>query len=193
MKDRTSWTPAPDENKLGITDTDLINKYEAEGITSAELFILDLEVETILSVQLILKIHEVAFSKLYDWAGKWRTVSVSVGQLTPPEPYRILQLMYQFIDNLNYKLNKAKTQDEHLDCLVFAHYEFVKIHPFNNGNGRTGRLLMNIVALKLGYQPVELYSREGESRKIYINAMKAADNGDFELLFFLIRKELRPF
>jgi hypothetical protein len=37
-----------------------------------------------------------------DWAGKWRTVDVRVGQLVPPPPNQVLQLMYQFIDNLNF-------------------------------------------------------------------------------------------
>ena len=55
--------------------------------------------------------------------------------------------MYQFIDNLNFKIRNALTKQDHVDCLTFAHYEFVRIHPFNNGNGRTGRILMNIVAL----------------------------------------------
>jgi cell filamentation protein len=77
--------------------------------------------------------------------------------------------------------------------LVYAHYEFIKIHPFNNGNGRTGRILMNIVALKFGYKPLELYHREGESRKFYIGAMKEADNGNFKILSQLIGEELISF
>jgi cell filamentation protein len=101
--------------------------------------------------------------------------------------------MYQFIDNLNFKISNAEILQDHIDCLTFAHYEFIRIHPFNNGNGRTGRILMNIVALKFGYKPLELYYREGESRKIYIDSMKLADNGNFELLTNLIRKELTTF
>lgn len=87
----------------------------------------------------------------------------------------------------------AETYDDHIDCLIYAHYEFIRIHPFNNGNGRTGRILMNIVAMKLGYQPLELYYREGESRRVYIDAMKAADNGNYDKLTTLISEELTPF
>jgi len=103
------------------------------------------------------------------------------------------QAMYQFIDNLNFKAGIATNSQDHLDTLTFAHYEFVRIHPFNNGNGRTGRILMNLVALKFGYRPLELYHREGDSRKIYIDAMKAADKGDFGPLTNLIGKELTTF
>lgn len=67
MDDKTSWTPTPDDNKLGLTDKNIINEYEAKGLIAAELFILSLDVDTALSVQLILKIHRIAFSELYDW------------------------------------------------------------------------------------------------------------------------------
>lgn len=193
MEDNTSWTPTPSDNKLGINDANLINEYEAKGIAAAEIFIFGLDSTTQISTQLLLEIHHIAFSELYEWAGKWRLTQVTVGQLTPPEPAKVLQLMYQFIDNLNFKISHATSLQEHLDCLIFAHYEFVRIHPFSNGNGRTGRILMNIIALQFGYKPLELYYREGNSRKIYIEAMKAADKGNFELLMTLIRKELTPF
>ena len=193
MDNNTNWTPSSDENKLGLTDKNRINEYEAKGIASAELFVFGLDSNTPFSTQLLLEIHSIAFFELYDWAGKWRTTQVIVGQLTPPEPIQILQLMYQFIDNLNFKINNAKTSQEHLECLIFAHYEFVRIHPFNNGNGRTGRIVMNLVALKFGYRPLELYHREGDSRKIYIEAMKSADKGNFEPLTILIGKEMVSF
>jgi cell filamentation protein len=87
----------------------------------------------------------------------------------------------------------ANNKAAYIECLTYAHYEFVRIHPFNNGNGRTGRILMNLIALKLGYQPLELYHREGDGRKEYINAMKAGDKGDFTALQNLIGEELVSF
>ncbi len=193
MNDNTNWTPSSDENKLGIIDKDIINQFEAKGIAAAELFVFELDSETSISTQLLLQIHHIAFSEVYDWAGTWRTTTVTVGQLIPPQPNQVLHLMYQFVDNLNFKISNAKSSKEHLDTLTFAHYEFIRIHPFNNGNGRTGRILMNLVALKFGYKPLELYHREGDSRKIYIEAMKSADNGKFEPLLNLVSKELTAF
>lgn len=193
MEDNTSWTPSPIENKLGLTDKNRINEYEAKGIAAAKLFVFGLDSDAQISTQLILEIHKIAFTELYDWAGKWRTTQVAVGQLTPPEPTKILQLVYQFVDTLNFKIENSKTLEEQINCLTFAHYEFVRIHPYNNGNGRTGRIVMNIVAMKFGYQPLELYHREGDSRKIYIDAMKQGDNGNFAPLSTLIRKELTAF
>lgn len=191
MDHNTNYTDGPEENKLGITSFEGINKIEAKGIIDAELLIFEMESDDDISAELILKLHNVAFGSLYDWAGRWRKIDVSVGKLNPPKPERIPNLMYQFLDNLNYKIKIANTVDEVIDCIAYAHYEFVLIHPFNNGNGRLGRIVMNITALKLGYEPINLYSREGESRYYYIAALKEADKDDFEPLRLLIRKELR--
>ena len=193
MEDETSWTPNPEDNKLSLIDKDLINEFEAKGIALDEYFVFQLDSDIKISTQLILEIHRIAFSELYDWAGKWRTNNVVVGHLIAPDKEQVLQLMYQFIDNLNFKIDNSKELSTHLNCLTFAHYEFVRIHPFNNGNGRTGRILMNLIALKFGYKPLELYQREGESRKIYISAMRSADQGNFFGLSSLIGKELIPF
>lgn len=193
MEGTTSWTPSPEENLLHLTDREAINEQEAKGIALAELYVFQLDAEMPISTTLLLQIHQIAFGHLYDWAGKLRTINIIVGELEPPQPHQLLQLLYQFVDNLNFKIAVAQTFEEHLDCLLFAHYEFIRIHPFNNGNGRTGRILLNWIALKFGYQPLVLYHQAGESRAVYIEAMKAADRGDAQPLKALISFELRRF
>jgi cell filamentation protein len=128
MDDYTNWTPSPDNNKLGITDKSLINEFEAKGIATAELFVFALDSEAEVSSQLILEIHRIAFSELYDWAGSWRTTTVTVGQLIPPEPTKVLQLMYQYVDNLNYKIRNAATPQEHFEfwyLLIMSLFAFI--------------------------------------------------------------------
>lgn len=193
MQDNTDWTPSIEDNLLNLTGKDAINEQEAKGIALAELYVLRLETDVTISTSLILEIHRIAFGQLYEWAGKWRTTNILVGQLVPPEPQKVIQLMYQFTDNLNFKITSAKIQEEYIDCLLYAHYVFISIHPFDNGNGRTGRIIMNLVAMKFGYKPLALYYREGESRKVYIDAMKAADKGDIQSLKNLISVELTRF
>ena len=52
---------------------------------------------------------------------------------------------------------------------------------------------MNLIALKFGYQPLELYHKEGENRKTYIDALRQADKGNFIQLMKLISEELISF
>ncbi|HYV90226.1 MAG TPA: Fic family protein [Chitinophagales bacterium] len=189
-KDNSSWTPLSEDNLLGLTDNDLINQHEAKGIAKAELYIFNLDENADISVPMIQEIHRIAFGELYHWGGKWRTTQVSVGQLEPPSPQNIPNLIYQYVDNLNLKIANSKSEYDDIDALVYGHYEFVRIHPFNNGNGRTGRIIMNLVALKLGYKPLELYQRKGNARTTYINSMRQSDKGDFEPLKGLIKEEL---
>ena len=64
MDDNTNWTPSPDENKLHLTDKNIINQYEAKGLVEAELFVFGLDSDTDISSQLICEIHRIAFSEL---------------------------------------------------------------------------------------------------------------------------------
>jgi len=55
------------------------------------------------------------------------------------------------------------------------HAEFERIHPFLDGNGRTGRLLMNLILVRLGFPPAIIFKRE---RSRYMAALRRADEGD---------------
>lgn len=59
--------------------------------------------------------------------------------------------------------------------LARVHAEFEQIHPFLDGNGRTGRLVLNLVLVRLGYPPAIIYKRE---RSHYLKALRRADRGD---------------
>ncbi len=61
-----------------------------------------------------------------------------------------------------------------------AHYRLVAIHPFGDGNGRTARLLMNLLLLRQGYPPVTV---RPEDRRTYLDALELAS----------VRDDLKPF
>ena len=62
-----------------------------------------------------------------------------------------------------------------------AHYRLVAIHPFGDGNGRTARLLMNLLLLRDGYPPVAV---RPEDRKTYLDTLKEQAS---------VREDLKPF
>jgi len=61
------------------------------------------------------------------------------------------------------------------EALARLHAEFEQIHPFLDGNGRTGRLVLNLLLVRLGYPPAIVYKRD---RSRYLNALRRADAGD---------------
>lgn len=72
--------------------------------------------------------------------------------------------------------------------LAQLHHRFVRIHPFDDGNGRVVRLLLNFVALNSGFPPLVIKSRE---RSRYIAAIQASDAGDFQPMTEFLTGNLR--
>jgi Fic family protein len=60
--------------------------------------------------------------------------------------------------------------------LARLHNRFERVHPFLDGNGRTGRLTLNLMLVRLGYPPVVIFKRQ---RDAYLAALQKADGGDF--------------
>lgn len=71
--------------------------------------------------------------------------------------------------------------------LAELHCRFEQVHPFIDGNGRTGRLLLNLVLVRLGYPPVIVYKRQ---RDEYLRALRRADAGEPGLLGELIARSI---
>lgn len=85
-----------------------------------------------------------------------------------PNPAKIPQLMKEF--------GAWLVQAEPLPARSFdGHFRLVAIHPFSDGNGRTARLLMNLILLRSGYPPVAV---RPEDRKIYLDALEHASLSD---------------
>jgi len=90
-----------------------------------------------------------------------------------PNPVRIPQLMKDYGEWLSKAEPAPATSFD-------AHYRLVAIHPFGDGNGRTARLLMNLLLLRQGYPPVAV---RPEDRKTYLDTLEQAS----------LRDELKPF
>ena len=71
--------------------------------------------------------------------------------------------------------------------LARLHNKFGRVHPFIDGNGRTGRLVMNLVLVRLGYPPVIILKKH---RGAYLVAMQRADGGDYGALGELIARAM---
>lgn len=187
------YTTAADENLLGIADKGQLNELEAKGVLKAEELILDLDFPVEISTTLLLDLHKTAFGEIYEWAGVWRKKDLQVGSYVPPKFYDVPRLMGEFIYEMNKYWLPVKGEEDLVKLLAWAHHRMVHIHPFINGNGRSSRLLTDLLAYMHGYQSVQLYHRDGEGRKKYLQAIKLADTHDFSDLENMIREQLRLF
>ena len=112
--------------------------------------------------KLLLKWHKEIFGETKsDIAGKYRDYSVRVGSYVAPPWKEIKFTMNQIIEFAN------KSRLNPVELAARVHYKFENIHPFGDGNGRIGRLLMNYILWHAGYPMLII---EYKKRKSYYNA-----------------------
>jgi len=99
-------------------------------------------------------------------AGIYRreNVIISGAKHIPPNHFKVCEQMEQLIP----KLHEWEKKYHPLVAAALLHGEFVKIHPFADGNGRTSRLLMNFIAMRAGYPPIVI---KKEQRFAYYDAL----------------------
>lgn len=127
----------------------------------------------------ILNIHKLFYEQINPAnAGMYRDKKVIITGTTyePPAPDKIQGLMKQFLKQIP---QKAKTLHP-VELAAWIHLNFVNIHPFIDGNGRTARLLTNLVLFKFGYSVIII---PPILRADYIEAIKAAQTQNNEVAF----------
>jgi Fic family protein len=124
-----------------------------------------------LSEDTILALHKIILKNIDDTeAGHYRTSNVVITGAVhiPPSAIKIKKLMSEFFEW--YYKNKKKLSIAELAAWV--HYKIVHIHPFIDGNGRTARLLMNLILIQNGYPSAVILNVD---RQKYYRALKDAD------------------
>ena len=141
-------------NLLKLTDKQAIEQSEFEGFLLAELSLTEkLSIKTKFNVKYIKKIHKLALEHLYSFAGKYRTVNMSKGSFLFPAAQFILKNMDAFEDEILSKMpNKYADKESLIKDIAKVHGELLFIHPFRERNGRTARILANLMARKQGYK-----------------------------------------
>jgi Fic family protein len=163
-------------NTLTLRETDLVlrgltidqkplkDHMEAVGHKEAFDYVRELVKEKApLTERIIRQIHYLVLADKKDDRGVYRRVPVRImgSHHEPVQPYLIEPRMEQLL--LDYT-----SSDEHIVTkLARFHIEFEGIHPFIDGNGRTGRLLVNLELMKAGYPPIDIKFMD---RVAYYNA-----------------------
>ena len=164
---------------------------EAYGVAKAILHIRKTKIH--LSLKLIQDIHKTIFENSKAFAGKIREKGIEVGirdgtgnliHLGAPAS-RVIPLLVELVKW--YSKNRSKIPAVVLGIVIHNQFEF--IHPFEDGNGRVGRLLLNNILLKHNLPPVNISLK---NRKQYYSALKEFDRtGNIKPSIELVLKEYK--
>ncbi|XP_051551823.1 protein adenylyltransferase FICD-like [Myxocyprinus asiaticus] len=115
-------------------------------------------------------------------AGRFRTSQVFVGHHIPPHPQDLDRHMHELVQWLN---SEEALHLHPVEFAALAHYKLVYVHPFVDGNGRTSRLLMNLILMQASYPPITIRK---EQRAEYYAALDTANEGDVRPFIRFIAK-----
>ena len=162
---------------LTIDQKPLKDHMEAVGHKEAFDFVRELVQDNVpMSERVIQQIHYLVLADKKADRGIYRRVPVRImgAQHEPVQPYLIQPRMEQLI------CSYAESTEHIVTRLARFHIEFEGIHPFIDGNGRTGRLLVNIELMKAGYPPIDIKFTD---RMTYYNSFDAYHvNGDLSAM-----------
>lgn len=130
----------------------------------------------------ILSVHALVLRSIEDdFAGRLRNagVRISGANFIPPNARKVSGLL----DDLIAFINKNPLQLNNIELATVFHHQFVWIHPFFDGNGRTVRLAMNLLLMKNGFPPAIILKND---RKKYYEALNQANNGNYYKLMLLM-------
>lgn len=127
--------------------------------------------EELLSVTIIKEIHADLTDRLqYDKGQFKKNENLIIGaEFQTASPAETPSLVAQLVDNLHYRLDNAKTNDDKLLAILDTHIQFERIHPFSDGNGRTGRMVMMYSLLQEGFPSLII---EKETKAQYVEFLK---------------------
>ena len=161
------------EKGLTISGKSVKEHFEAVNHAEAiDLLMEFVEQKAVINDHLLKQIHALILRGIdKSNSGKYRRVNVRISgsKYSPPEPYLIAKLMEDYF--IFYEENC-----ERMHPVVLAaemHERLVTIHPFADGNGRTARLIMNLILLQAGF-PITNISSEDENRITYYDALEEA-------------------
>jgi len=169
-------------NLLGLQSIEEIGLSEFEGFLKAEIQLTEsLTMRTKFNVSYILKMHKLSLGHLYSFAGKYRDVNLSKGGFAFPASRFLPETMIGFENEILLKLsNKYNSKEELVRDIAKAHAELLFIHPFREGNGRTARILANLMSRKQGYDALKFELITEKEFDNYVLAVQSSADKDYE-------------
>jgi Fic family protein len=191
---------AIENSTLSLLDTEriLLEQEVARNVSVREFFeaknlarvieYLDTRPHLALNTENVTLLHRMLLGGINDdYAGRLRGAGeyVRVGRHIAPPPEFVPDLLNELIATYNSEHDRY-----FIDAIAHFHLEFESIHPFCDGNGRMGRVLINLQLAALGYPPVIIRSK-GKQRSYYPLFQDYADSHTIDGMALLLSRALR--
>jgi cell filamentation protein len=179
-------------NKLGVQTLDALQVAEEEALAKAyETLLGEVKVATPMSCNLLHYVHSRIFGDIYEWAGRWRTVTISKPGITWPPALHVPQAMQQFEQTVLQNCPAKKLADDETFCEAIAEIqgEFLVVHPYREGNARTIKLMTDLLAAQTE-RPLLVYDDSDAGRDKYILAASQSFRKNYRPMVEVIRSAL---
>ena len=166
------------EDKISVGGKNLREIYEQVNHQKAFRYVKDCIAKQVpLDESIVKEIHAMLMANIIV-GGVYRNVDVYISgaQHTPPSHNEMYRQVQDFYADLTWKGQKLND----IELSAWTHAEFVRIHPFADGNGRTSRLLMNYQLMSKGFAPISIAK---ENRLAYFETLEE----------YAVNKNLQPF
>jgi Fic family protein len=172
----------------GITVGGKTLREHLEAVNHAQAFDLLIglaDVTMPITLETILLLHGSVMSSLLPSAGEWRRVPVRIlgASVAPPSAAQVPECMQQWVDWIG-----VDGEGQHYDPITraaIAHHGFEAVHPFEDGNGRVGRLLLGLMLMRAGYPPAVIRQ---DWRLAYLAALDAANANNHQPIVNVIAR-----
>jgi cell filamentation protein len=179
-------------NLAGCLHPEEIKLRETNGVNRAKAFVADLATRdepVPITLELIQRIHKEMFADIYPWAGAWRTVFLHKGEgpiRWPLPPFGMEPVMEEFGRDVLSKTPFISNDDDAvLGFVARLLGDYLALHPFREGNGRSAFILSELVLLQNGLVPLDEYNRKRDESR-YFAACDAARLCDYVPLTALV-------
>ena len=185
-------TPLDPDEAAGLVPTHIttqsdLNAWEQTNILQGDRWASRQKSRELLDEGFVRELHKRMFDQTWQWAGTFRKSNKNIGVDWPQVSLKLRDLL----DNTRYQLEHRVFMDD--EIVVRFHHQLVWIHAFPNGNGRHARLMADLLAMRLGTARMSWgggsldIASVSTVRERYLAALRAADQGRFELLIQFAR------
>src|SRR3972149_5862174 len=186
-------------NKLNIREQTILEAEERKLLFKGyEYFHKNLSESTLFDEKYFKNLHKKTFSKLYNFAGKYRTINISKGYTTFCQVRFLEQSSNKIFENLEFdnylKDFFAKPKKEFARKISYYMCELIALHPFFELNGRITRLFFDLIATYNGYEYMDyknaLEIEEGDNQfiKASIDCMMDRDDKMYKIILNGLKK-----